>query len=73
MSPLPVLLERACNAPGVLLYLDFDGTLAHLRGDPDLCALPASLRPVLEALSGLPRFDLAVISGRSLEDLRHRL
>ncbi|MFZ9559837.1 MAG: trehalose-phosphatase [Vulcanococcus sp.] len=73
MSPLPALLERACNAPAVLLYLDFDGTLAHLRGDPDLCALPASLRPVLEALSALPHFDLAVISGRSLEDLRKRL
>lgn len=76
MSNLAALQERVARAKAVLLYLDYDGTLAPLRRDPSRCPLPAGLPPVLQHLSehqGPPALDLAVISGRSLADLRRQL
>ena len=80
--PVPVPLPRQSlsgaigSAAAVLLYLDYDGTLVPIRSDPSQCRLPDSLAGVLQRLAerqAAPVFDLAVISGRSLDDLRRQL
>ena len=80
--PVPVPLPRQSlsgaigSAAAVLLYLDYDGTLVPIRSDPSQCPLPDSLAGVLQRLAerqAAPVFDLAVVSGRSLDDLRRQL
>lgn len=60
-------------APGLLVMLDFDGTLAPLVEHPDLAALPEETRKHLERLAAASSVDLAVISGRAVSDLRARI
>ena len=76
MSVMAPLIEAFQRAQAVLLYLDYDGTLVPLRRDPAMCPLSPALAAVLRRLHdrpGPPALDLAVISGRSLVDLRHQL
>ena len=62
-------LAAAATAGSVLLALDFDGTLAPFTEDPaDSRPLPAA-REALDALTGLPRTTVAIISGRPLDFL----
>jgi len=76
VSDLAALQEAIAQAKAVLLYLDYDGTLAPLRRDPSHCPLPIGVGDVLQRLRERhepPALDLAVISGRSLADLRRQL
>lgn len=63
-------LNRIATASRLLVALDFDGTLAPLQNEPmDARMLPAS-RAAVEALTRAPRTWVALVSGRSLVDLR---
>lgn len=65
------ILGRLGGKPPAALFLDFDGTLVPIRPRPDQARLSPSRR---RALRGLSRTMLvAVVSGRSLADLRRRL
>jgi trehalose-6-phosphatase len=55
---------------GLLVALDFDGTLSPLVSDPAAArALPTARRAV-ERLAGSPSVQVALVSGRGLADLR---
>ncbi|MDZ7828540.1 MAG: trehalose-phosphatase [Halofilum sp. (in: g-proteobacteria)] len=54
-----------------VVFLDYDGTLAPIVAHPEDAAVPESTRTAVAALA--QRFPVAVISGRSLADLRTRL
>ncbi|QAY61092.1 trehalose-phosphatase [Microbacterium protaetiae] len=63
-------LTRLAAARRLLLALDFDGTLSPLEDEPmDARMLPAA-RYALDTLSALPCTWVALVSGRSLADLR---
>jgi trehalose 6-phosphate synthase/phosphatase len=64
------ILARLGNRD-VFLFLDFDGTLAPIADSPDRVALAPSLRFSLEDLR--QKMRLAVVSGRSLDDLASRV
>jgi trehalose 6-phosphate phosphatase len=73
-APLPRSLLEALDAfsrrDRVLVALDFDGVLAPIVEVPsEARSLPSSARAV-SALTGLARVDVALVSGRALEDLR---
>ncbi|CAB0006029.1 unnamed protein product [Nesidiocoris tenuis] len=53
------------------LILDYDGTLAQLTSHPDLAVLPSETKKVLERLANMPDVNIAVISGRTLENVIH--
>ncbi|MBI2390594.1 MAG: trehalose-phosphatase [Deltaproteobacteria bacterium] len=57
----------------ILVASDFDGTLAEIVEDRDRACLDDRARASLRALSAAPGFHVAVLSGRSLIDLRSRL
>lgn len=64
-------LEKASSllSEGSLsLFLDYDGTLTGIAGRPEEAHLQARTVDALEALS--KRFPLAVVSGRSLADIK---
>lgn len=54
-----------------LLGFDFDGTLAPIVTDPGAARMRPSTREALAQVAA--RYPVAVVSGRSLDDLRHRL
>lgn len=51
------------------LLLDFDGTLVDIAPTPDAVHVPDSLRPTLALLLALTGGALALVSGRTIEDL----
>lgn len=53
----------------ISLFLDFDGTLVEIAPTPDSIFVPTRLPVALEALSVRLGNRMALISGRSLEDL----
>jgi trehalose 6-phosphate phosphatase len=67
-------LRTARDRAGLMLVgLDFDGTLAPIVRRPDDAALPAATEPLLRALAARSDTHVALVSGRSLHDLRRRV
>ena len=64
---------RIERAKGLLLFLDFDGTLAPIVDEPLMAILPAATRRVLNELAGYDTITIAIVSGRSLGDVKGRI
>lgn len=64
---------RIQNARNLLLFLDYDGTLTPIVSRPELALCPSEVKRHLEKLRDLPGVYLAIISGRSLEDVREKV
>jgi trehalose-phosphatase len=75
-TPQQLALEVNCLARerGSLLVLsDFDGTLAPIVSTPGAARIQPALVRLLQSIAARPRTGLAIISGRSLEDVRNRV
>jgi len=57
----------------LMLFLDFDGTLAPIAPTPDEAKLPPKTRALLERLASSTGCTVAVISGRELRDLERKI
>jgi len=57
----------------VLLFLDFDGTLAPIVEMPDQAVLPEKTRILLDRLSQTSWCSVVIVSGRALGDIRERV
>ncbi|MDO9530338.1 MAG: trehalose-phosphatase [Syntrophales bacterium] len=57
----------------VLLFLDYDGTLAPIAETPDQARLDNKTRDILERLAGHSDCRVAIVSGRGLPDIRSRV
>ncbi len=55
----------------VSLFLDYDGTITPIVGRPENAEFPFFMRELLRSLSRC--YPVAVISGRSLDDLKERI
>jgi trehalose-phosphatase len=55
----------------LVVLLDYDGTLSPIAPRPKDAVLPAATRSTLQALAA--RWPTAIISGRSLDDVRERV
>ncbi len=64
---------RIRQAPNLFFLLDYDGTLTPIVSRPELALCPPEVKIILEKLRDTPRVLLAVISGRSLDDIRGKL
>jgi trehalose-phosphatase len=64
---------RVDAASALVLYLDFDGTLAPIVVEPELARMPPETRTVLEELSRQEGVLVCVVSGRSLADIKGRV
>jgi trehalose 6-phosphate phosphatase len=71
-TPPPSLASLDCTKP-VALFLDFDGTLVDLAPTPNSIALRPDLIEQILALSHRLEDRLALISGRSIDDLHSHL
>jgi len=67
-APAPPPLHR-----DQALFLDFDGTLVEIAPSPGLVQVPAGLPDFLSELAGRLNGAVAVVSGRSLDELTRML
>lgn len=66
-------LEGVLLKKTVALFLDYDGTLTSIAKTPDKAVLAGGIRDLLRSLIKSPKFRIAVISGRALEDIKKKL
>lgn len=67
---LAEVLRRLAAAPAVFCFLDYDGTLAPIAPTPaEAVALPGTTELLLR-LTQAPRTSIAVVTGRSIVDVR---
>jgi len=64
--------RRIRAAQHIVLFLDFDGTLASLRRHPGSVSLSQSTRRIIRSLARHPVLSIYIVSGRRLVDLRRR-
>lgn len=70
VTALRALLE---NADGLVVGLDFDGTLAPIEEDPDVVQITPANRRAVASLASRSDAIVTVISGRALDDLVPRV
>src|SRR5687767_13398281 len=58
---------------GAALFLDFDGTLVDLAASPGAISVPPTLGPMLQRMLERMEGRVAIISGRSIDDLQRHL
>ncbi|MCM8790227.1 MAG: trehalose-phosphatase [Candidatus Omnitrophica bacterium] len=63
-------IKNGLKGKNIYLFLDCDGTLAPIADTPDKASIPDKTKEVLGRLSRLGGLRLAIISGRSLSDIR---
>jgi trehalose 6-phosphate phosphatase len=73
LTRLDELARWVGAAEGVVLGIDFDGTLSALTDDPDEPTLTHPTRPVFERVASAPTVAPAVVSGRARDDLVPRV
>lgn len=62
-------LERIARNGNLCFILDYDGTLTPIANQPSQARLKPRVRALLKDLAGMPGVKVAIMSGRSLNDL----
>ena len=69
----PDVEARIRQADHVLLACDFDGTLSPIVPRPEDAAILPACADAFRRLSELQKYDVAIVSGRALNDVRGRV
>jgi len=69
----PSVKKKLRGCSHVILFLDFDGTLAPIRRTPSLATLSPRMKSLLDQLSARPDVTLALVTGRSRQDILTRV
>jgi trehalose 6-phosphate phosphatase len=57
----------------VFIFLDYDGTIVPIKEKPVQAKLPDSTRLLLNEIAHHPNTNMAIVSGRSMNDIRKRV
>lgn len=66
-------IKKRLASKNIFLFLDYDGTLSSITDHPDKAELSVEVKNILLKVILNPRFKVAVISGRSLKDIKSRV
>ena len=66
-------IKKSLAGKNIFLFLDYDGTLASIADHPSKAFLSAEIKKSLNKIILNPGFKVAVISGRSLPDIKSRV
>ena len=61
---------RIQNSPRVFLFFDYDGTLTPIVSTPEEAKFPRRIKNLINKLKNHPKFTIAIISGRSLKNIK---
>jgi len=64
------VVKQVKEATQILLFLDYDGTLTPIVARPEMAVLSSQTREILKQISHHSLFKLAIISGRSLSEMK---
>ncbi|MEW6170448.1 MAG: trehalose-phosphatase [Candidatus Omnitrophota bacterium] len=64
-------IQRIIKNKYIFFFLDFDGTLTSIAPTPDRVIISKETKDILIQLSKAPKCKVAIISGRSLKDLKN--
>jgi trehalose-phosphatase len=64
------VIARIAAEPSLFLFLDYDGTLTPIASGPSKAKLSAETRQLLREVKALESVRVAIVSGRSLENLK---
>ena len=64
------VVKRVKEATQILLFLDYDGTLTPIMARPEMAVLSPQAREILKRISHHSLFKLAIITGRSLREIK---
>jgi trehalose 6-phosphate synthase/phosphatase len=64
-------LGSALSGRKMFLFLDYDGTLAPIADSPEKAFISGNMRGLVAELAG--RMPVAIVSGRSIEDVQRRI
>lgn len=64
------VVKQVKEATQILLFLDYDGTLTPIVARPEMAVLSSQAREILKQISHHSLFKLAIISGRSLSEIK---
>jgi trehalose-phosphatase len=67
------VLQRCRAHERCVLLLDYDGTLTPIVPHPDAACLSPTIAELVRMLANHPRYRVAIVSGRALNDLRRRV
>jgi trehalose 6-phosphate phosphatase len=70
LDEVPRWAGQQAQSGGLILLLDFDGTLAPIVEDPADARIPPETRGALDRLRCVPGVVVALVSGRALADVR---
>jgi len=62
--------SRIKKSPQVFLFFDYDGTLTPIVSTPEKAKFPKRAKNLVKRLKTHPKFTIAIISGRSLKDVK---
>ena len=68
-----IIQERIRRAQSIFLLLDYDGTLTPIAAKPEQALCPPGVKVLLKKLRDCPKVLVAIISGRSLEDIHAKV
>lgn len=71
-SALSINFNEYLKGKKLILFLDFDGTLASIADTPDEAAMTSDMKNVLVQLLNCPECHLTIISGRKLSDIKSK-
>ena len=63
-------LKKKLVGKQIFLFLDYDGTLTPIVSTPEKAVIPRRAKKLLKLLSTNPKCKLAIVSGRSLRDVK---
>ncbi len=66
-------VARKIDNNKLVVFLDFDGTLAPIVSTPKKAILPEAAKKLLVEMSEDPNIKLAFISGRQIEDIKRKI
>jgi len=64
-------LEKELSDKYIMLFLDYDGTLAPIVSMPEKASIAKEIKDLLSELSKSPKCKLAIVSGRALKDIKN--
>ncbi|MBU1061114.1 MAG: trehalose-phosphatase, partial [Candidatus Omnitrophica bacterium] len=64
------LRSKIDNSPRVFLLFDYDGTLSPIAPSPSEAKFPSTVKGLIRRLRRNSKFALAIISGRSMKDIK---
>jgi len=67
------LFKESLKDKYILLFLDYDGTLAPIVGVPQEADAGEEMKQLLKGLSQTPHCQVAIVTGRALSDIKARV